>query len=96
MRLRPQAEIVLTIRSGGVHDHQARCGAVHSWHKALLHEAVAGRSSKSGEEARREGLDAYFVQRMKTKWGGSQSSMSVHYPAQHRTHEETEGTSWST
>ncbi len=56
----------LTIRSDA--DHQARARAVHSWHKALLHEAVPPLIAK-WEKKLGVKVDAYFVQRMKTKWG---------------------------
>ena len=59
--------ITLTVRPGS---SRAKRGAVmHAWHKALLHEAVPklirGWEPKLGVE-----VAGYFLQRMKTKWGG--------------------------
>lgn len=49
-------------------EHDVRAEVVHGWHKLLLHAAVppliARWEKKLGVE-----VDAYFLQRMKTKWG---------------------------
>lgn len=58
--------LVLTVRPGA--SKAKRSEVVHEWHKQLLHEAVgpllAKWQAKLGVKA-----SAYFVQRMKTKWG---------------------------
>lgn len=50
-------------------DHAKRASVIHEWHKALLHEfippLIAKWESKLGVH-----VTAYFLQRMKTKWGG--------------------------
>ena len=59
--------ITLTVRSGS--SRAKRQEVMHDWHKALLHEAVPPLirkwQSKIGVTVSR-----YFLQRMKTKWGG--------------------------
>lgn len=59
--------ITLTVRPGS--SRAKREAVVHEWHKSLLHDAVPeliGRwESKLGVE-----VAGYFLQRMKTKWGG--------------------------
>ena len=59
--------IRLTIRPGS--NLAKREEILHDWHKALLHEAVPVLIRKWEEEL---GLtvSGYFLQRMKTKWGG--------------------------
>jgi predicted metal-dependent hydrolase len=58
--------ITLTVRPGS--GRAKREAVVHEWHKSLLHEAVPKLirrwESKLGIE-----VAAYFLQRMKTKWG---------------------------
>ena len=58
--------LVLTVRPGA--SKAKRSEVMHEWHKQLLHEAVgpllAKWQAKLGVKA-----SAYFVQRMKTKWG---------------------------
>lgn len=58
--------LVLTVRPGA--SKAKRSEVIHEWHKQLLHEAVgpllAKWQAKLGVKA-----SAYFVQRMKTKWG---------------------------
>jgi len=58
--------IVLTVRPGA--SNAKRFEVMHEWHKRLLHDAVgpllAKWQAKLGVKA-----SAYFVQRMKTKWG---------------------------
>jgi hypothetical protein len=59
-------KLVLTVRPGA--SHAKRAEVMHEWHKQLLHEAVgpllAKWQAKLGVKA-----SAYFLQRMKTKWG---------------------------
>ena len=42
---------------------------MHEWHKGLLHEAVP-RLIRKWESRLEVKVAAYFLQRMKTKWGG--------------------------
>jgi predicted metal-dependent hydrolase len=59
--------ITLTVRPGS--SSAKRAAVMHEWHKALLHDAVPGLirrwEPKLGVE-----IAGYFLQRMKTKWGG--------------------------
>ena len=59
--------IVLTIRPGS--NRAKRESVMHEWHKSLLHDAVPELirrwEPKLGVE-----VAGYFLQRMKTKWGG--------------------------
>jgi predicted metal-dependent hydrolase len=59
-------KLVLTVRPGA--SKAKRAEVMHEWHKQLLHEAVgpllAKWQAKLGVKA-----SAYFLQRMKTKWG---------------------------
>jgi predicted metal-dependent hydrolase len=59
--------ITLTVRPGS--SSVKRAAVMHEWHKALLHDAVSGLirrwEPKLGVE-----IAGYFLQRMKTKWGG--------------------------
>jgi predicted metal-dependent hydrolase len=59
-------KLVLTVRPGA--SKTKRAEVMHEWHKQLLHEAVgpllAKWQAKLGVRA-----SAYFLQRMKTKWG---------------------------
>lgn len=58
--------IRLTVRPDS--DRATRAAAMHDWHKALLHREIPGLIAKW--EARLEvRVAAYFLQRMKTKWG---------------------------
>lgn len=59
--------ITLTVRPGS--DRAKREAVMHEWHKGLLHEAVPGliRKWESRLEVK---VAAYFLQRMKTRWGG--------------------------
>ena len=63
--------ITLTIRP----DTSAakRAGVMHDWHKSLLHDVLPGLIQKW---ERRLGVkvSAYFLQRMKTKWGSCNHS----------------------
>lgn len=59
--------ITLVVRPGSTEAVRAR--VVHEWHKSLLHEAVPRLIAKW--EVRLGVLvTGYFLQRMKTKWGG--------------------------
>jgi predicted metal-dependent hydrolase len=59
--------IVLTIRPGS---SRAKRGSVmHEWHKSLLHDAVPELIQKWESRLGVE-IAGYFLQRMKTKWGG--------------------------
>ena len=59
--------ITLTVRPGS--SSAKRAAVMHEWHKSLLHDAVPELirrwESKLGVE-----VAGYFLQRMKTKWGG--------------------------
>lgn len=59
--------IRLTVRSGTCPEKRAEI--MHDWHKALLHEAVPALISK-WESRLGVTVRKYFLQRMKTKWGG--------------------------
>jgi predicted metal-dependent hydrolase len=58
--------ITLTVRPGT--DERRRSELIHDWHKALLHEAVPALIQK-WEPKLGVKVRAYFLQRMKTKWG---------------------------
>jgi predicted metal-dependent hydrolase len=63
--------ITLTVRPGS---SQAKREAVmHDWHKRLLHAAVP-RLIRKWEPRLGVKVDAYFLQRMKTKWGSCNHS----------------------
>jgi predicted metal-dependent hydrolase len=59
--------ITLTVRSGS--SRARREAVMHEWHKFLLHEAVTGLINKWESKLGVE-VANYFLQRMKTKWGG--------------------------
>jgi predicted metal-dependent hydrolase len=59
--------ITLTMRPGS--SRAKREAAVHEWHKSLLHKAVPALIRKWEPKLGIELAD-YFLQRMKTKWGG--------------------------
>lgn len=59
--------ITLILRPGSTEAVRAR--VVHEWHKALLHEAVPRLIAK-WESRLGVHVAGYFLQRMKTKWGG--------------------------
>jgi len=63
---RTHRRITLTVRPRTSRAHRA--GVMHGWHKALLHAAIPPLIAKW---ERRLGVTvhAYFLQRMKTKWG---------------------------
>lgn len=58
--------ITLTVRPGT--DERRRSDLIHGWHKGLLHEAVPALIQK-WEPKLGVKVRAYFLQRMKTKWG---------------------------
>lgn len=59
--------IILTVRPGS--DRAKRAAVMHEWHKSLLHEQVPGLIRK-WEPKLGVQVAGYFLQRMKTKWGG--------------------------
>jgi predicted metal-dependent hydrolase len=59
--------IVLTVRPGS--GSEKRAEVMHDWHKSLLHDAVPLLIRK-WEQKLKVRVSAYFLQRMKTKWGG--------------------------
>ena len=59
--------ITLTVRPGS--DRMKRAALMHEWHKSLLHEAVPELICK-WEPKLAVKVTGYFLQRMKTKWGG--------------------------
>ena len=60
-------KIVLTVRPGST--QAKRAGVMHQWHRALLHEVVPPLIRK-WEAKLGVKISGYFLQRMKTKWGG--------------------------
>jgi predicted metal-dependent hydrolase len=59
--------IVLTVRPGS--DRDKREAVIHAWHKGLLHEAVP-KLIRKWEPRLGVKVAAYYLQRMKTRWGG--------------------------
>ena len=59
--------ITLTVRPGS--SRAKREEVMHEWHKSLLHEAVPG-LIQEWETTLGVKVVRYFLQRMKTKWGG--------------------------
>jgi predicted metal-dependent hydrolase len=59
--------ITLTVRPGS--SGATRAAVMHEWHKGLLHDAVRELIAKWGPKLGVE-VAGYFLQRMKTKWGG--------------------------
>jgi predicted metal-dependent hydrolase len=59
--------ITLTVRPGS--SRGKRAAVVHEWHKSLLHDAVPKLIRKWEPKLAVE-VAGYFLQRMKTKWGG--------------------------
>jgi predicted metal-dependent hydrolase len=59
--------ITLTVRPGS--SRTKREAVVHEWHKLLLHEAAPKLIQKWGPKLGVQ-VANYFLQRMKTKWGG--------------------------
>jgi len=66
VRLSPR-RITLTVRPGSGREKRER--VMHEWHKRLLHEAVPALIRK-WEPRLGVRVTGYFLQRMKTKWGG--------------------------
>ena len=64
---RDHRRIVLTVRPGS--DRAKRESVMHEWHKSLLHEAVP-RLIRKWEPRLGVQVSAYYLQRMKTRWGG--------------------------
>jgi predicted metal-dependent hydrolase len=62
--------IVLCIRPGS--GQAKRAEVIHEWHKTLLHQEVPV-VIKRWEPRLRVRVNAYFLQRMKTKWGSCNS-----------------------
>jgi predicted metal-dependent hydrolase len=58
--------IKLTVRPGS--DANKRSEIMHEWHKSLLHQVVPSLIQK-WESRLGVGVEQYFLQRMKTKWG---------------------------
>ncbi|WP_243382371.1 M48 family metallopeptidase [Geothrix alkalitolerans] len=58
--------VTLSVRPGS--SQTKRAEIMHEWHKALLHDVVPVFIRK-WEKRLRVCVDAYFLQRMKTKWG---------------------------
>ena len=63
--------LTLTVRPGS--SKAKREEVVHEWHKSLMHEAVPGLIAK-WETRLDVTVSRYFLQRMKTKWGGCNHS----------------------
>lgn len=59
-------KITLVVRPGS--DIAKREAAIHEWHKSLLHDAVP-RLIATWQPTLGVRVEAYFLQRMKTKWG---------------------------
>jgi len=59
--------ITLVVRAGSTKSKRAE--VMHEWHKLLLHEAIPALIRKWQTKLGVEVAD-YFLQRMKTKWGG--------------------------
>ncbi len=60
-------KITLTVRPGS--SKAKREAVIHEWHKSLLHDAVPA-LIKKWEAKLGVKVSGYFLQRMKTKWGG--------------------------
>ena len=58
--------ITLSVRPGS--EHAKRAEVIHAWHKSLLHEFIPSLINK-WEPRLDVTVDAYYLQRMKTKWG---------------------------
>ena len=59
--------ITLTVRPGSGADKRAE--VMHTWHKSLLHRLVPS-LIQTWEPKLGVKVECYFLQRMKTKWGG--------------------------
>jgi predicted metal-dependent hydrolase len=60
-------KITLNVRPGS--DHAKRASVIHEWHKSLLHGLLPQLIEK-WEARLGVKVQAYYLQRMKTKWGG--------------------------
>lgn len=58
--------MILVVRPGSTEETRAK--VMHEWHKSLLHDTVPGMIAK-WETRLGVRVAAYFLQRMKTKWG---------------------------
>jgi hypothetical protein len=58
----------ITLRVRPHSDHRKRAELIHAWHKSLLHALIPALISK-WEAKLGVQVTAYFLQRMKTKWG---------------------------
>lgn len=58
--------IVLRVRPGS--DEDKRAEIMHAWHRSLLHAAIP-RLIQKWEPKLGVSVNAYYIQRMKTKWG---------------------------
>lgn len=63
---RDHKRITLSVRPGS--DETKRASVIHEWHKSLLHELIPPLIS-AWEPKLGVQVKAYFLQRMKTKWG---------------------------
>jgi predicted metal-dependent hydrolase len=61
-------DITLTVRPGST--RAKREAVLHEWHRSLLHDVVPEMIARWGPKLGVE-VGAYFLQRMKTKWGSS-------------------------
>ncbi len=61
-----QKRVTLSIRPGS--DYSKRAQVIHDWHKSLLHGFIPSVISKWVTKLSVK-VNAYFLQRMKTKWG---------------------------
>lgn len=64
-------KMVLTIRPGST--IEKRMEVLHEWHKSLLHKEIPD-MIKRWENKLGVKVSAYFLQKMKTKWGGCNSA----------------------
>jgi predicted metal-dependent hydrolase len=59
--------ITISVRPGS--NREKREAAIHAWHKLLLHETIP-EFIRKWEPILNVSVSAYFLQRMKTRWGG--------------------------
>ena len=64
--------ILLTVRPGS--DEHIRAKVIHDWHKKLLHGVIPDLIQK-WEPRLKVNVAAYFLQKMKTKWGSCNKAM---------------------
>ncbi len=65
--------IILSVRPGS--DHSKRASIIHEWHKSLLHEFIPPLIDR-WEPKLGVHVVAYYLQRMKTKWGSCNHNAS--------------------